>query len=798
MVAENRKTILLVEDEAILAMTGKMTLEKNGYTVLMAGSGEQALDLFHGNGEIHLVLMDIDLGEGMDGTECASHMLAERNVPVVFLSSHTEPEVVEKTEKITSYGYVVKNSGSTVLFASINMAFKLFEATMSCAEAEGKLNKSYLLLKSSIESPQDMIILSIDRDYNYLYFNSYHKRVMLAAYGTDVQPGMNLIACMSNADDIRKARIHYDRALAGESHITIEEYGDQERYWFETRFNPVLDEEGRVIGATAFSSNVTARILGENKLKEALAEAQRLRDMTIDQTRIIRETEQRYRALFENNHIVMLIIDPADGRIGDANQAAADFYGWPRETLVQMQISQINTLSADEIRDEMARAVAEKIKTYHFCHRKADGTVVDVDVYSGTIELDGKIWLLSVIHDMTEKLSAIKEKEDLTKRLSHYLATSPTITYSVRFYDKKDHWQWVSENAAGILGYSTDEIMHEDWWFDNLHPLDRPRVLSAIAKLSSESSLSLEYRFLRKNRTWLWLRDEKRWTTSVSGDLEIVGSLTDISECKELEEELLLKSSALEFTVNPVMISDISGAIQWVNKAFENFTGYSISESIGRNPKELLGSGKQNDVFYRNMWATILSGKSWNGTIVNRKKNGELCTVEMSITPVPDENGRIFHFIAVTNDITDRIRAERHLKKFELLLRSSIESAKDMIILSIDSEYRYLYFNSCHRKVMAAVYGTNAGIGKNLLDCITNDDDRRKAKINYDKALAGESHITVEEFGDLERSFYETRYNPILDDKNRVIGATAFSVDITERERARVIIEKQQRTTRSE
>jgi DNA-binding NarL/FixJ family response regulator len=70
--------------------------------------------------------MDVDLGEGMDGTEAAKRILADRTIPVVFLSSHTEREVVQKTEGITSYGYVVKHSGETVLMASIRMAFRLY------------------------------------------------------------------------------------------------------------------------------------------------------------------------------------------------------------------------------------------------------------------------------------------------------------------------------------------------------------------------------------------------------------------------------------------------------------------------------------------------------------------------------------------------------------------------------------------------------------------------------------------------------------------------------------------------
>jgi DNA-binding NarL/FixJ family response regulator len=89
-------------------------------------SGEGALTVTDSVNGINLILMDIDLGDGMDGTEAAEIILSRHDIPLVFLSSHTEPEIVRKTDGITSYGYIVKNSGETVLLASIKMAFRLF------------------------------------------------------------------------------------------------------------------------------------------------------------------------------------------------------------------------------------------------------------------------------------------------------------------------------------------------------------------------------------------------------------------------------------------------------------------------------------------------------------------------------------------------------------------------------------------------------------------------------------------------------------------------------------------------
>jgi CheY-like chemotaxis protein len=122
------KTILLVEDERLVAIAERRTLEQHGYRVVPASTGETAVEIAAGQPEIDLVLMDINLGPGIDGIEAAEQILGLRDLPLVFLSSHTDPAVVEKTERITSYGYIVKNSGDTVLITSLKMAFRLFES----------------------------------------------------------------------------------------------------------------------------------------------------------------------------------------------------------------------------------------------------------------------------------------------------------------------------------------------------------------------------------------------------------------------------------------------------------------------------------------------------------------------------------------------------------------------------------------------------------------------------------------------------------------------------------------------
>lgn len=161
------RTILLVEDEVLIAMAEERQLTAAGYNVITAFSGEDAIEIaVNSETRIDIILMDIDLGRGIDGTQAAMEILKHREIPVLFQSSHTEKDIVEKTEKITSYGYVVKHSGITILDASIKMAFKLHTAYKELKEKEENL----LIKERAIESSINAIAIS-DPEGEILYVN---------------------------------------------------------------------------------------------------------------------------------------------------------------------------------------------------------------------------------------------------------------------------------------------------------------------------------------------------------------------------------------------------------------------------------------------------------------------------------------------------------------------------------------------------------------------------------------------------------------------------------------------------
>jgi PAS domain S-box-containing protein len=154
---------------------------------------------------------------------------------------------------------------------------------------------------------------------------------------------------------------------------------------------------------------------------------------------------------------------------------------------------------------------------------------------------------------------------------------------------------------------------------------------------------------------------------------QFVGSLAifrDITERLRAEGKLRLQTTALEAVANGILITDRAGQIVWVNPAFSRLTGYSAEEAIGR-PPSFLKSGTHGAAFYKEMWGTILSGKSWHGELVNRRKDGTQYHEDMTITPLLDKNGGVENFVAVKQDISDRKEAEQELRLMDMQLRQA-------------------------------------------------------------------------------------------------------------------------------
>ena len=164
------------------------------------------------------------------------------------------------------------------------------------------------------------------------------------------------------------------------------------------------------------------------------------------------QSEKQFKELFEGHTAIKLVIDPDTGTIIDANPAAAAFYGWPVEILRKMRIQDINTLAPETVMAEMEKARTALNNHFIFRHRRADGSLCDVEVYSNKIEIAGKSLLYSIIHDVTDR----KLAENYLQKLNIVIPQqSPAI---VVVTDCAGHIEYVNPIFTQITGYSADEI----------------------------------------------------------------------------------------------------------------------------------------------------------------------------------------------------------------------------------------------------------------------------------------------------------------------------------------------------
>lgn len=261
-----RRKILLVEDDALLSTLTSLMLGDFGYDVSTAMTGEEAVELALQDESVSLVLMDIDLGPGIDGTIAAQRILAGRTIPIVFLTSHSEEEMVRKVRGITRYGYVIKNSGDFVLLSSIEMAYDLFDAHRKIEIQLEHLASSRQRLDFALTAVSDAI-WDYYPDQGRLYWSPRYF-TMLGYEPDAMQPSVDLWRALIHPGDMEGAVGLFRQCMAGE----------MDEYNYECRFRCAGGEwrwiliRGRVL--SKFSDGTPERIAGthtdihERKLAE--------------------------------------------------------------------------------------------------------------------------------------------------------------------------------------------------------------------------------------------------------------------------------------------------------------------------------------------------------------------------------------------------------------------------------------------------------------------------------------------------------------------------------------------------
>lgn len=278
--------------------------------------------------------------------------------------------------------------------------------------------------------------------------------------------------------------------------------------------------------------------------------------------------------------------------------------------------------------------------------------------------------ILGLVEDIThtkEEVEGIKLRENYFKTLVQY------STDIITLLDASGNIMFESPSVKNILGYSPEELIGKNA-FDLIHKEDVTAAYKAL-KMGLNTlgkPVTVSFRFRHKNGSYVYLESTGTNYTHLSYINGFIINSRDITKRKTIENDNKRLSLAVEQSSNTVVITDLNGNIEYVNKKFVDLTGYSREEAIGNNPS-ILKSGETTQEEYSALWETILSGKTWEGEFKNRKKNGEYYWESVKITPVIDANDKIINFIAIKDDITIKKQQEEELKKNleekELMLR---------------------------------------------------------------------------------------------------------------------------------
>ncbi len=220
----------------------------------------------------------------------------------------------------------------------------------------------------------------------------------------------------------------------------------------------------------------------------------------------------------------------------------------------------------------------------------------------------------------------------------------------------------------------------------------------------------------------------------------LVVTIIDKSWLYKTLGKLNIVQSAVDNMAEGLVVTDVNGTIMFVNPGFTKMTGYSEEEAIGQNPR-ILKSGKQDRKFYENMWNTILSGRIWKGSLINKRKDGTLYWEEMTIVPVKDSKGRITNFVAVKRDVSERKKLEEEVRKKEEYYRKIFSMSNDGIFIeTLDG--KIVDLNEAAAKILG--YKREELLGKNLSIIIPGD--AKEKIVAMVKKLKREGYVRLEAF----------------------------------------------------
>jgi two-component system cell cycle sensor histidine kinase/response regulator CckA len=603
-----------------------------------------------------IILSDFSLPQFSGRRALELLMERERKLPFILVSGAVGDEIAVEMLRSGCVDYVLKER-LTRLPSAVERAIQeshLFSEKQTALDA---LKESELRFRRIADNSPMLIWMSdINRKTNYV--NATWCQFTGRSFEDEVTNGW---LASVHPDDHDICHSAFRNAFEQRTQFTCEyrlRYHDGSYRWVIDTGTPNYLPNGEFIGFLGSCIDITERKRSEEQL---------------------RDSEQKFRSLFDNHSAVKLLIDPESGAILDANKSAVSFYGWSHDELTSKKIYDINTLPVDHVMEYMKSVILHHNNHFMSIHRRKMGTERYVDEFSNAITVGGKPMIFSIIHDITDK---IRSEEQL--RLNN--AALQSAVNAIMISDAQGRILWANPAFLTLTGYSHDEIVGKN-----------PRDISRSGK-HPDGFYEGMWRTILAGEVWQGELINRRKDGSVYFEEQTItplinehGTVThfiaikqDITQRKQMEDSLRRSNDMFDKFFHqsldacffmelkrPIPWSDRShrdeymleiyetAAITKLNAALLSQFLITREEVVAMNPKQIFDA--EFDKVKALFTQLFDSGATYYSTSMKRDADQSDIVVEGNAVCIYDEEGRITGFFGIQRDVTQSIKEREEL-----------------------------------------------------------------------------------------------------------------------------------------
>ncbi len=522
------------------------------------------------------------------------------------------------------------------------------------------------------------------------------------------------------------------------SHVVVSRRKDGRRAWVRLNEKRITLPDGRP-GILSVAEDIS---------KQREAEKQLL------------ASEERFRKIFIDNKAPMLIVNPGNLQILDANPAASRFYGYSRKKLFTMHMGQINLVSVKERKKMMVEAMSRPQTYFQFKHRLASGEIRDVEVYASPIEVAGERFMFIIVHDISERRRSaelldlrLKQQEILLKlsgAISH--ADSPEAIFkfalnalkdglgvaraSILLMDETKEMRfvaWMGLSAAyrrAVQGHSPwkpEARNPKPLYIVNAATHSKTRAYRSVLDKESIQSIAfipLTHRGRLMGKFMLYYNERHSFSEFEKSFLQTLANQLAISVIRRKDEEKLRASeqmhrSLIQASPDAIMALDMQGNITFANEKAAALYGFKKPASlIGRSGFDFVARDHRHEV--QTMIETAVEKGEFHGIVYAVTQQGKPKTLEINAILMRDAEGKPYQFLSIGRDISERLQAQKKLAESERLFRIVVEEAQDGMAMA-DIKGKYILVNHAMEKMTG--YSHQELLNMTVFDLLAPEED---------------------------------------------------------------------------